>query len=457
MKDENKTKEQLLSELREIRKIIVELQASETELKKMKEAIKESENKYKFIVDNSKEIILILGKKGKIIFANKRALTGFGYSKKEIIGQSITRFLTKDCIKKALYALDQEFLGRPQPEMVFKIKTKSGEIRYLEFAKGSTFVLERGKLIGILISARDITEQKRTEEVLRTTAKQWRNTFNSIKDAVCLLDSEGKFIQCNKAMEKLLAKPISEILGQSCHKLMHCKSELIEGCPIVRMRESHRRESEVLQINDRWFNITVDPIFDKEVGLMGAVHIIVDITERKLAEEMYRKAQERFSGIYNSSKDAIGYSNLDGVLLDVNESFCKLIGYSKEELLAGKKYQDLTPQKYHQYEAKIIERIIRTGKPEEYEKEYIGKDGSRIPILLTAFILKGENGKPIGLAAIIKDITERKRAEELLRESEERYRLLAENAMDGIYIITPEKGFEYVNPAFEKIYLADNT
>src|SRR3990170_1507849 len=139
----------------------------------------------------------------------------------------------------------------------------------------------------------------------------------------------------------------------------------------------------------------------------------------KKRERERAKFYENFIGIYNSSKDAIGYVSLDGVLLDVNDSFCRLTGYSREELLDNKKYQDLAPKEYHEYEAKTIERILRTGKPEEYEKEYIRKDGSRVPILLTAFVAKGINGKTLGIAAIIKDITERKNNERAIRDTRE--------------------------------------
>jgi len=139
----------------------------------------------------------------------------------------------------------------------------------------------------------------------------------------------------------------------------------------------------------------------------------------KKRERERAKFYERFVGIYNSSKDAIGYVSLDGVLLDVNDSFCRLTGCSREELLDNKKYQDLAPKEYHEYEAKTIERILRTGKPEEYEQEYIRKDGSRVPVLLTVFVAKGINGKILGIAAIIKDITERKNNERAIRDTRE--------------------------------------
>ncbi len=132
--------------------------------------------------------------------------------------------------------------------------------------------------------------------------------------------------------------------------------------------------------------------------------------ERKRIEKAMRETQERFLGIYESSKDAIAYLTLDGLFLDINDSFLKLTGHTKEELLT-KTYQDLTPLEYRKFEADIVQKIIRTGEPAEYEKEYLRKDGSRVAISLTVFVVKGRDSQPGGLAAIIKDITERKRLE----------------------------------------------
>jgi len=141
-------------------------------------------------------------------------------------------------------------------------------------------------------------------------------------------------------------------------------------------------------------------------------------TKRKQAEKEIRELQEHLSAIYNSSKDAIRFASTDGTLLDINEAFCQLTGYSKKELLSGKKYQELTSPEYHEWEARIIGGVLKTGKPAEYEKEYIRKDGSRVPILLTVFVVRGEDGKPIGVAAIIKDITELREMQERLVRSE---------------------------------------
>jgi len=168
-------------------------------------------------------------------------------------------------------------------------------------------------------------------------------------------------------------------------------------------------------------------------------------------------AEERLRGIYEASKDAIAFARLDGALVDLNESFCALTGYSKAELLSGTSYQDITPAEHHEREAELVGRVVATGEPAEYEKEYTRKDGTRVPILLTVFLVRGSDGEPIGVAAIIRDITERKRAEEelrrhrdeldelvkertaALRESEENFRLMVSEVRDyAILMLDPE-------------------
>ena len=158
-------------------------------------------------------------------------------------------------------------------------------------------------------------------------------------------------------------------------------------------------------------------VSERTKQLQDAKDQLEEVVEKRTKE--LREAQERFNGIFNSSKDAIKYATLEGAIVDLNDAFCQLTGYSRKEWLAGKTYQSITPEEYHEYEAKIVEEILRTGQPAEYEKEYIRKDSSRVPILLTTFIVKGADGKPIGLAAMIKDITERKQMEERLLTAEQ--------------------------------------
>ncbi|WP_447985553.1 putative bifunctional diguanylate cyclase/phosphodiesterase [Nitrospira sp. Nam74] len=150
-------------------------------------------------------------------------------------------------------------------------------------------------------------------------------------------------------------------------------------------------------------------------ALIRALREAHEKAQRKLMESALQSAQERFKGIYESSKDAIVYASLEGRHEDVNESMIKLTGYSRSELLQ-KSYRDLTPKEYRSDECEAVQSVISTGQPLEYEKELLCRDGSRVPVVLTAFVVKAGDGKPIGLAMILKDVTERKRAERAIIE-----------------------------------------
>lgn len=215
------------------------------------------------------------------------------------------------------------------------------------------------------------------------------------------------------------------------------------------------------------------------VSLISAVAKQVgSIIERRKVDDEFKKIQERFTGIYNSSKDAIGYCSLDGNFLDVNNSYVTLTGYSKEDLLS-KNYKNITPGKYSDYDCEIRKKVFSTGDPAEYEKEYIRKDGSLVPVLVTLFLVRDKNNDPVAYAGIVKDMTERKasmealralnetleqrvnartseliginsklqaeivereKIEKALRESEEKYRKLIEAANDAILIADAESG-----------------
>ncbi len=307
MEDENKTKKQLINELKELRRRVAKLEKAETEHMQAEEAMRESEGKYRSLIENLKDIVFTIDLGGKINFASPSSEEILGYKSEEVINMNIIDFVPVKNRQRAIETIPKGMNGEKITQYQTQAITKSGERVILEVSFSRIY--EKGATVGALAIARDITDRKR-------------------------------------------------------------------------------------------------------------------------AEEEIRKVQERFSGLYNSSKDAIGWADPDGKLVDVNPSFSKLTGYSKEELLAGKRYQDLTPKEYREWETRLVEGVMKTGKPAEYEKEYIRKDGSRVPILLTVFDVKGSEGKSIGAAAIIKDITERKQVEKELKEKMKDLEIFHDAAVD---------------------------
>ncbi len=262
-------------------------------IKNTEKALWKSEEKYRFLVENSKEVILIISKKGRILFANRPALESFGYSEEEVTGKPITRFLARDCIGKALKAVAREFLGKPYPEIEIKAKAKSGEIRNLVVAAGSTPIYHNGKLSGIMISATDITEHKRVEDKLRRSEMVYRALFEHASDAVFLMNLEGVHMAVNKKAADMLGYSREELVGKS-YKEIVAASEIGNATD----RLNGLLEGRSFPLYERFFRkkdgsefpveINVSVVRDPENKPLFIQSIVRDITERKRADEKVR-------------------------------------------------------------------------------------------------------------------------------------------------------------------------
>jgi putative nucleotidyltransferase with HDIG domain/PAS domain S-box-containing protein len=159
------------------------------------------------------------------------------------------------------------------------------------------------------------------EKKLQSAAEKWRTTFDAIGDAVCLLDEKHRILQCNQAMVDLLEKPFTEIIGQTCCKLVHGMNHPIEGCPFVRLRQSRGRETLTFPQGDRWLRVMADPILNENGAIIGSVHIIADITDSQQATQKIRDLNALLKAI----------KEIDEVLLrvksepDLYQQTCKLL------------------------------------------------------------------------------------------------------------------------------------
>ena len=138
-----------------------------------------------------------------------------------------------------------------------------------------------------------IVERQQAAEELQAAAHKWQTTFDAITDAVFLSDNDGTILQCNQALADMADTPLSDILGRRCCEVIHKTFQPVENCPLVRMRESRQREELLLPIGERRYKAGVDPILDEFGNLLGAVHIISDVTQLTETERsLYRRTEE---------------------------------------------------------------------------------------------------------------------------------------------------------------------
>jgi len=158
---------------------------------------------------------------------------------------------------------------------------------------------------------------------------------------------------------------------------------------------------------------------DAQSNPLRVMGIIQDITERKRVEDVLAESEEKYRNLYESSADGIASVNMDGHIIDANNAFCAMTGYTLQEL-EQLSYNDLTQERWHNMEERILrEQVVIRGFSDIYEKEYIRKDGSIMPVALRTWLLRDNQGDPLGMWAIVRDIKERKLAEEALRKNAE--------------------------------------
>ncbi|MEI6128376.1 MAG: PAS domain S-box protein, partial [Pseudomonadota bacterium] len=168
------------------------------------------------------------------------------------------------------------------------------------------------------------------------------------------------------------------------------------------------------------------------------------------AEEALRESEEKYLSLYEGSRDGICHTDMEGRLLEFNTSYKEMLGYTAEEL-RGKSYKEITPPCWEAMEDRIVrEQILGRGYSDVYEKEYIRKDGTVLPVAHRAYLIK-KDGKHIGMWGITRDITGRKQAETKLREMSHVNEQIISCAQDGVIIYGLDMRYQFWNPFMEQL------
>ena len=205
-----------------------------------------------------------------------------------------------------------------------------------------------------------------------------------------------------------------------------------------------RKDGQLIHIS-----LMISPVRDTTGKIVGASTIARDISGHKRVEEALRESEERYRSLFEGSRDAIYTSSQQGEILDANQSMLDLFGYSREEIIGLKARETYV---HPEDRLKFQQKIEREGFVRDYEIKLRKKDGREMDCLLTATVRRTGDGNILGYQGIIRDITERKRAEEALKESELKYRTLIESSTDAILLLDVERNIVTCNQAFLNLF-----
>ncbi len=280
-----------------------------------------------------------------------------------------------------------------------------------------------------------MTKQKYGKPWLVDQDEFLRQILANAPQSILVLDRRGRSVFVNRVDPPTR---LEDVIGKSIFKFIAPKFR-----PAFRRAFAHALlRGKVATIEtmsngpDRgWWENTMGPL-RREGRVEAVISIAQPISERVRldeAEKDLRRLRERFENVFNHSSDGMNVVDLDGRYLNVNPAYCRIVGYSKRELIGRKRFSDLTTPEHRSADMRRIRQMAKTGKSIVFEKSYKRRDGSIVPVLLTVFPLKDSSGRASSFGAIVRDLTERRRIEHQVYEAGAREQSrLGRDLHDGI-------------------------
>jgi PAS domain S-box-containing protein len=399
------------------------------------------------------ESISITDLRNNILFVNEAFLKTYGYTEQEIIGKSIS-IVTYDPVINDQEVLRETIKGGWQGELMNR--KKDGTV-FSIFLSTSIVNDERGQPIGLVGVATDITKHKHAEEALQESNDKLRNIVENSTNLFYSRNTDQVFTYLSPQVKNILdCEPEEALVNFTNFMTINSINKL--GCDLANkaVQTGARQETYELELMSRkgrrvWVEMQEAPVVKngKTISIVGAA---TDITERRWAERALQVSEKKYRDIVTWAPIGIYQSTLAGKLLSCNSSIAELLGYDNVNELVG---CNMGQAVY--FDDKDRERFIAKDNTTEkkatfsHETRWKTKNGSIIWVLMTVHDVRDKSSEILYYEGFVFDITERKHAEESLRESEERYRLLVENSTDIVTEISGEDKYLYVSPNVKSI------
>jgi PAS domain S-box-containing protein len=401
--------------------------------KKAEAAVRESEERWRAIVDSANDGILVYDRSLNVIFVNRAAERILGLARAEIIGAAgFTSLLS--CIHEDGRPLNPETerptrvtarSGKPLTNYVVGVKRRDGAVTWLSVNTAFLRRREESDWYGIVSTLSEVTAEKDAALRLRESEARYRRTFELAASGIAHIGMDRKFIRVNRRLCEMLGYPEAELLGLTGRQISHPddldvinsqRPALYAGkIDAVRVEKRYLRKDRT----PVWvaFSMTVER--DAEGRPTHEIAVYNDITAQREAEARVRESEELYRQTFQLAASGIAHVGLDGRFLQANRSLCDILGYTEGELV-GRSVKEIS----HPDDKDLTDRErarVHDGEIDSvrFEKRYIRKNGTPVWVELAVALARDPHGHPQYEIAIFDDITERKKAEAALREAHE--------------------------------------
>jgi len=462
MKYKNKTKKQLIDELKSMQHHLSELEKSAIEHKELVEPLQGNEERYRTLIESALDIIFTVDRKGMFTYVNPRFEEITGYSVADLMGCPFTRVIAPEQIDLTISRFRNGIKGKPVPPYEADLINKNGERIPVEFLVTTLYDSDR-RPAGRYGVGRDVTRRKQSENLYRLIAER------SFGGVYVVQDEAFRFVNSNAAAYADYSP--DELMGKKSDSIVHPEDRRrvkINARKMIKGNRTVPHEFRVITKGGevRWIMEMLTPIYYE--GQSAILGNSMDITESKQMEVSLRQSEQRLKTVIEGSSIPTFVIDSDHMVLYWNKALREISGVEAWEIIGTKDhwkafYNEMRP---------CLADLLVDGRIEEISDWYAGKYRESIfindsyevtdffPVLgksgrwirFTATVLRDFHGVVIGAEETLEDITERKLAEEALRESEERFRTIFESAHDSIFIKDLNLRYTLVNPAMENLF-----
>ena len=419
MNCEPKNAEQPVNELRELRSIITELEAKLQELDKAHKALRESEKRYRQLVDNASDVIYLTDAKGYFLIFNDAGLRVTGYSHDEITGMSYLDLIHPEYKKEVERFYGIQYVKRiPVTYYELPIITKQGETVWI--GQHSQLVTGDNGITGFQAVCRDITTRRQAEEALKESEEKYRLLIESLPHTVAIfqdrrlvfINSTGmRMFRWNSVEEALGTEDLALVSRRERDRISRYVTERLAGASNV--PEQYLTTLQRTDGDEFPAQVFVSLVDYK--GRRAEQVVISDITEMQEAERALVESELNYRSLFQESRDAVVITSREGRLIDANHAFMELFGFTEEEI---RDMDILTLYPNPDMRKEFRRDIEQAGSLKDYEVKRRRKDGTEIDCLLSATVRRDDEGNIIGYQGIIRDITHRKSLEKQLLQAQ---------------------------------------